>query len=393
MTDIFSFAPVPHISFGAGQRQQLPAMINRFGNKVLLVTGRRSFDESARCQDLLAALDKEFELCRQKVSGEPSPELVDEAVARHRLFNPDCVIAIGGGSVIDAAKAMAGLLPSGDSVMEYLEGVGRGKPYQGPGTPLIALPTTAGTGSETSKNAVLSITGSDGFKKSFRHDRLIARHVILDPELTLDCPANVTAACGMDALTQLLESYVSLKASPMTDALAVSGLKKVANSLIKAVEQGDHIQARAEMLYASSMSGLTLANAGLGSVHGLASPLGAFFPIPHGEACGAMLFEATQTNIRALLKRKPGDAALSKYAAAGRIMCGDSEMNDERAREALLGLLEEWTRRLKMPRLSKYQVTEEDIPRIIANASSGSMATNPVKLTNEEVSALIQSCL
>ena len=393
MLNSFSLAPVPYIHFGAGERYRLLSIVRQYGRKALLVTGQHSFDASQLCQKLLKALEVDCTVCRQKVSGEPSPQMIDQAVAHHKSFSPDCVVAIGGGSVIDAAKAIAGLLPSGDSVMEYLEGVGHEKPFQSISTPFIALPTTAGTGSETSKNAVISSIGNNGFKKSFRSEALIAKHAILDPELTLMCPARVTATCGMDALTQLLESYVSKKASPMTDALAISGLKKVAASLVKAVEQGDDLQARLDMLYASSMSGLTLANAGLGSVHGLASPLGGFFPIPHGEACGALLFEATNTNIRALLEREPEHEALFKYAEAGRILCNQGDMDNMAACGALLALLKGWSERLKMPSLSNYQIAEEDIPKIIANASSGSMGTNPIELKYKELQGLLYSCL
>lgn len=393
MIDPFFFAATPHINFGAGRRNGLPEIVRLYGRKLLLVTGGKSFDHSSQCQDLLTGLQREFEVQRIKVAGEPSPALVDDAVAKYKAFSVDCVIAVGGGSAIDAGKAIAGLLASGDSVMEYLEGVGKGKTYQGPSTPFIALPTTAGTGGETSKNAVLSMTGPEGFKKSFRHEALVARHIILDPELTLSCPAHVSAACGMDALTQLLESYVSCKASPMTDALALSGLRKIGDSLLAAVEQGDDIQARSDMLYASSVSGLTLANAGLGAVHGLASPLGAFFPIPHGEACGTMLYEATRINIKAMQERDPDNIALEKYAQTGRLLCQRADMNSLVAREALLKLLEGWTNHLKMPRLSDYQVTEKDIPRIIANISSGSMATNPIILHQSELTALLQSRL
>lgn len=393
MIDPFFFAATPHIDFGAGRRNGLPNIVRQFGRKLLLVTGGKSFDHSSLCQDLLTGLQEEFEVQCIKVTGEPSPTLVDAAVAKYKAFSPACVIAIGGGSAIDTGKAIAGLLPSGDSVMEYMEGVGKGKTYQGPSTPFIALPTTAGTGGETSKNAVLSMIGLQGFKKSFRDKALVARYVIADPELTLTCPAHVSAACGMDALTQLLESYVSCRASPITDALALSGLRKIGNSLLIAVEQGDNIQARADMLYASSVSGLTLANAGLGAVHGLASPLGAFFPIPHGEACGTMLYETTRINIKAMQEREPDNQALEKYAQAGRLLCRHPGANSAAAREALLKLLENWIKRLNMPRLSQYHITENDIPRIISHISSGSMATNPIILDQSELTALLHSRL
>ncbi|MDX8407439.1 MAG: iron-containing alcohol dehydrogenase, partial [Mariprofundaceae bacterium] len=289
MLNSFSFASTPHSHFGVGSRDGLIDIVQGYGDRVLLVTGSRSFDALPVYQQLLKELQASCQVERVRVSGEPSPQLVDDAVKTFHAWQPAAVVAIGGGSSVDAAKAIAGLLPSGDSVMNYLEGVGEGKLYQGHATPFIAMPTTAGTGGETSKNAVLSVIGREGFKKSFRHEALVPAHNILDPELTVSCPPEVTAACGMDAFTQLLESYVSCKANPMTDALCLSGLQRIRSGLLQAFRQGEDLSARADMLYASSISGLTLANAGLGSVHGLASPLGAFFPIPHGVACATLL--------------------------------------------------------------------------------------------------------
>lgn len=389
----FFFASTPHIHFGLGMRSKLPDIIRSYGVKALLVTGGDSFDASGVCQEMWAGLQQDFEVHRIKVSGEPSPQLVDAAVAKYRGFSPDCVVAIGGGSVVDAAKAIAGLLPTGDSVMLYLEGVGQGKSYLGPSTPFIALPTTAGTGGETSKNAVLSEIGINGFKKSFRHDELVAKHIILDADLTVSCPKPVTAACGMDAFTQLLESYVSGKANAMTDALAVSGLEKVRDSLVAAVKDGKDLQAREGMLYASSMSGLTLANAGLGSVHGLASPLGAFFPMPHGEVCGTLLYDAVRINIRAMQEREPANPALAKYAEAGRLLGGNKALSDAASLTGLLRVLKQWTAHLAMPLLCDYGVKITDVDRIIDNISGGSMATNPIVLTRQEIVELISSRL
>lgn len=393
----FDFASTPHIHFGVGARvrlKDLAAGLGGSGNKrLLLVTGAHSFDASAMCRELYDELSEAFDVKRIKVEGEPSPELVDAAVAEFHDFDPCCVIAIGGGSAVDAAKAISGLLPLGDSVMDYLEGVGKGRAYQGPSTPFIAVPTTAGTGGETSKNAVLSRIGAGGFKKSFRHELLVARHIVLDPELTLSCPPDVTAACGMDAFTQLLESYVAKCANPMTDALAESGMRRVRDHLVDAVEQGGDIAARSAMLYASAISGLTLANAGLGSVHGLASPLGAFFPIPHGMACGTLLHAATALNITAIQAREPDNPALGKYAAAGRLLGRDPHLKEQEALEALGRVLEEWTERLKMQRLSAYEVSEKDIPRIVADSRGSSMQTNPIVLTDAEVAGLVSSRL
>ena len=392
MTSFF-FASTPHIHFGSGARSKLPEIIRSYGKKVLLVTGAKSFDASEICQETFSALQQEFDIHRIQISGEPSPEIVDGAVAEYKNFSPDCVVALGGGSVVDAAKAIAGLLPTGDSVMLYLEGVGHGKIYLGPSAPFIALPTTAGTGGETSKNAVLSEVGDDGFKKSFRHEKLVAKHIILDAELTLSCPKAVTAACGMDAFTQLLESYVSTNANLMTDALAISGMESVRDSLITAVDDGESLRAREGMLYASSMSGLTLANAGLGSVHGLASPLGAFFPMPHGQVCGTLLHEATDLNIRAMREREPDNLALLKYAAIGRLFSQNSELSDDDAQLVLLHLLKQWTEHLAMPPLSLYGVKRTDFDRIIDNISGGSMATNPIVLTRQEITDLLSARL
>lgn len=390
----FNFASTPHIHFGVGQRAILPDLIRRYGSRLVLVSGGHSFDASSLCQGLLESLNQQFQIMLHvRVSGEPTPALVDHAVAACFKAKPDCVIAIGGGSPVDTAKAIAGLLPSGDSVMQYLEGVGLGKTYHGPSTPLIALPTTAGTGGETSKNAVLSEIGPNGFKKSFRHEVLVAKHIILDPELTLSCPASVTAACGMDALTQLLESYVSKHANPMSDALALSGMQTLARSLPTAISQGDDLPARSDMLYAASMSGLTLANAGLGSVHGLASPIGAYFPMPHGEVCGSLLYEATRLNITLMQNREPENIALNKYAEAGRMILDDPSLDHDAALAGLLSRLKSWTDAFNMPLLSDYGITATDADKLIANASPGSMQTNPILLSDAETATLIQSRL
>jgi len=391
MSDNFDFAATPHIHFGVGKRHDLPGIIQDYGNKVLLITGGKSFDDSDLCQQLWRDLSQTFEVKRERVSGEPNPQMIDDWVAQYQSFKPDVVLAIGGGSAVDAGKAAAGLLPSGDSVMCYLEGVGEGKTFNQPTTPFIAVPTTAGTGGETSKNAVLSVIGEDGFKKSFRDVSLVAKHIVLDPELTMTCSKEVTAACGMDAFTQLLESYVSTKASTMTDALAWSALEKIVTALPAAYEHGDDMQARADMLYASSISGLTLANAGLGVVHGLASPLGAFYPIPHGVVCGSLLFEATKTNIGAMLNRDAYNPALSKYAKVGRLFAPEMNMDEQEALKMLLGMLEIWQQHMQMPKLSDYGVAETDVDKIIANISGGSYATNPIKLNNKELSALLQA--
>lgn len=311
---------------------------------------------------------------------------MDEAVRHWRNARIDAVVGIGGGSVLDAAKAVAGLLPHGNSVMDHLEGAGPELPYAGPATPFIAVPTTAGTGSEATKNAVLSVQGRQGFKKSFRHELLVPRYAVVDPLLLASCPPDLIAANGMDALTQLLESYVSSRANPFTDALALSGLTAVRDGLFDWYEGNKHAASgRSHMAYAALLSGITLAQAGLGSVHGLASPLGAFFPIPHGVVCGTLVATATEMNIRTLREREPASQALEKYAHVGRMLYGERRLSREEAWGLLVQTLGDWTQRMDLPRLGVYGIQEPDVSKIVANCRGSSMKTNPVKLTDAEV--------
>jgi alcohol dehydrogenase len=390
----FNLARLPRIEFGPGTLAQLPGRAAIYGARALIVTGAHSFQESAHWTELASALaDRGINWELMHVPGEPSPDLVNEAVARYRHGAISCVVGIGGGSALDAAKAIAGLLKPGNSVMDHLEGVGPELPYQGPNTPFIAVPTTAGTGSEATKNAVLSIHGEQGFKKSFRDEKLMAEWAIIDPDLLDTCPPRVLAANGMDAFTQLLESYVSTKANPFMDALAVFGMEQARDALLPWYEgDGDPAQHRAGMAYAALLSGITLAHVGLGSVHGLASPLGAFFPIPHGVVCGTLVAEATRLNIEVLKAREPASPALGKYAQAGRLLARQALSNDE-AHVALVEILANWTHRLKLPRLGEYGVAEADIPRIVANSRGSSMKTNPIALTDAEITGIVRARL
>jgi alcohol dehydrogenase len=315
--------------------------------------------------------------------------MVDEAVRAMHAERIDVVIGIGGGSALDAAKAIAGLLKPGNSVMDHLEGVGPELPYAGPATPFIAVPTTAGTGSEATKNAVLSVQGRDGFKKSFRDEKLVAEYALVDPDLLATCPATVIAANGMDALTQLLESYVSSRAAPLTDSLAWGGMKAARDGLLALYADANDTMARERMAYAALVSGITLAQVGLGSVHGLAAPLGAFFPIPHGVVCGTLVATATRINIEALRARASDHPALEKYAQVGRLLSRQGHIDRDAAHAALVGILEAWTRELKLPTLAHFGVTQADIPRIVANSRGSSMKTNPILLEDSEIAAIV----
>lgn len=390
MLNSFAIARLPRIEFGPGTLARLPGIAHHYGRRMLIVTGARSFIDGQHWHALADGLrERGIRWHTIQVQDEPSPELVDEAVRTLHDASFDAVIGIGGGSALDAAKAIAGLLRPGNSVMDHLESVGPELPYRGPATPFIAVPTTAGTGSEATKNAVLSRHGEGGFKKSFRDDKLMAEWAIVDPDLLASCPPTIIAANGMDAFTQLLESYVSTRANPFTDALALSGIEAVRDSLLPWFEGvGDDAENRSRMAYAALLSGIALAQAGLGSVHGLAAPLGAFFPIPHGVACGTLVATATRMNIAALQKRAPDSPALARYAAVGRLLAGEGGPGVAPL-TTLPNVLDDWTGRLGISRLASYGVTERDIPRIVANCRGSSMKTNPVTLSDDEIAALL----
>lgn len=379
----FTVAALPRIIFGDGSFDRLADELATLGSRILIVTGGRSFTASPRWPQLqlrLQAAGLSWGLI--SIAGEPSPEQVDGAVRRYANQGIDLVLGIGGGSALDAAKAIAGLLPGQHSVMDYLEGVGPQLPYRGPGLPLVAVPTTAGTGSEMTRNAVLTRHGDGGFKKSFRDDQLLARLALVDPQLLHSCPPRVLLANAMDAFTQLLESYVSIRASAFTDALAESGIRAFAAGFD--ARAASPVQDYSQLAYAAMLSGICLAQAGLGSVHGMASPLGAFFPIPHGVVCGTLLAPATAMNIRALRARAPASPALEKYArVAGWLGCGAD--TTEEGCDTLVARLNAWSEHCDLPRLSAFGMTDADLPRVIAGSGGNSMKTNPLVLTDDEM--------
>jgi alcohol dehydrogenase len=324
------------------------------------------------------------------IEGEPSPAIVDAAVNEFASANIEVVLGIGGGSAMDAAKAIAGLLRVNQSVMDFLEGVGPELPYTGPAIPFIAVPTTAGTGSEATKNAVLSKQGADGFKKSFRDDKLVAEVAIVDPDLLASCPREVIAANGMDALTQLIESYVSIKANVFNDALGISALRAARDGLLTLYQSaGADADARERMAYASLISGINLAQTGLGSVHGLASPLGAFYPIPHGVVCGTLVATATRTNINAMLEREPDNTAIERYARVSEVLAQRRFKSRDAALDHLIELLQQWTHDLNLARLSAYGLESSALDHIVKHSRGSSMKTNPIVLTDEEIKSIL----
>lgn len=384
----FVFMRVPVIHFGAGKLAMLPKLASRYGDSVLLVTGSASFARSVHCSSLMRGLaDAGIRLAVEAVSGEPSPAFVDDVVARHRAKLPACVIAIGGGSAIDAGKAISAMLAQEGSVRDFLEGM-ETRTHDGRKVPFIAVPTSSGTGAEATKNAVLSEVGPGGFKRSLRHDNFVPDIALVDPALTLSCPAPVTSACGLDALTQLLEAYVSTQASPMTDALALSGLQAVASGFVRAVEQGaTDLEARSQMAYAALLSGVVLAQAGLGLVHGFAGPIGGHCAMPHGEVCGTLLGEATRRTLDALRgDAERQDVALTKYGRAGAVLSGADSLGVEEGCEQLMATLDAWIARTRMPRLSDYGMTADDLPSIL-DKSNGK--NSPIVLSRAQMEAVL----
>jgi alcohol dehydrogenase len=390
----FAFSGIPVVSFGPGEFRRVPRLVKEMGDHALVVTGVSSLERSGKWDELIKGLTEEsIRFSRVTLQGEPSPDFVDEMVSRFRERGIQVVLAVGGGSVADAGKAISAMLPQDASVNEFLEGIGN-RTHNGEKLPFIAVPTTSGTGSEATKNAVLSEVGPQGFKKSIRHDRFVPDVAVIDPELMLSCPPAVSAACGMDAFTQLLESYVSTRASPFTDALAYSGLSFLKDSLVPAcTTEGEDIEKRVAMAYASLVSGITLANAGLGVVHGLASPIGGLFSIPHGVVCGTLVGAETRVNIERLRGQEQKDSiALRKYAEIGALLSGRDYREEDilPCCDLLIERIDSWTETLAIPRLSEYGILASDLDRIARSAGN---KNNPVALSEKEIRDLVSTRL
>lgn len=386
----FIFSKTPQIFFGSGKFDELPGIIASISENTLLITGSASFHSTQYYTQLLSSLKAlNINIFEENLSGEPSPEFIDNTTNKYRSKNIGLVIGIGGGSAIDAGKAVSAMLLSEGSVKQYLEGR-ETKKHNGKKVFYIAVPTSSGTGSEATKNAVLSEIGTNGFKSSLRHVNFVPDIAILDPRLTLSCPPDITAACGLDTLTQLLESYVSTGASPITDALALSGLQHFKDGFINAFLNGAvDITARENMSYASLLSGITLANAGLGVVHGFASSIGGFFNVPHGAICGTLLAEATKITIETLLKNENQNSlSLSKYAKAGVLLSSRSSTTIKQDCRLLVEALEELMNLTKIPKLSNYSISKSDIDRIV-NATSNK--SNPALLSKDQLKAILNN--
>ena len=382
----FEFATSGRIIFGHGTLAEVPLLARELGRRVLVVTGR----DVRRVEPMLALLEKGGTATRVfSVAHEPALEDVVRGTTAARAADCDFVIGFGGGSALDAAKAIAALLTNGGELSDYLEVVGRGQPLSRPGAPCLAIPTTAGTGSEVTRNAVL-LSPAHRVKVSLRSPHLLPRIALVDPQLTHDLPPHLTASTGLDALTQLIEPYVCSRANPFTDALCAEGMRRAARSLRLAVEDGHQSAAREDMALASVLGGLALTNAGLGAVHGFANPIGGMFSAAHGAICGALLPGVMEANLRALRQRAPGHDALRRYDEVGRLLTAQPHAGADDGVRWLRSLVAE----LKIPPLNRHGITLADAPAIIEAATkASSMKANPVALTRAELEEILERAL
>ncbi|MGD0871461.1 MAG: iron-containing alcohol dehydrogenase [Bryobacteraceae bacterium] len=374
----FDFSTASRIRFGEGTAREVAGAAASLGRRALVVTGR----SAARCASLLDGP-------RFAVPHEPTIELIRHGTAFAREENCDVVVSIGGGSAIDAGKALAALLANPGDPLDYLEVIGRGLPLQNHSAPFIAVPTTAGTGSEVTRNAVLA-SPEHRVKASLRSASMLPRLAVVDAELAYDLPPAVTASTGLDALTQLIEPYVSSRANPMTDLYCVEGMRAAATALPRAFDHGRDAQARRAMAWASLLGGLALANAGLGAVHGFAAPIGGMFPAPHGAVCAAILPHAMAVNLRALRSRAPRSPALSRWDEVARLLTGRPHATASDA----VGFAADLCRRFEIPPLAAYGMGASDIAMLAEKAArASSMQANPIVLSLEELREILTLAL
>ncbi len=382
----FEFATATRIVFGAGVLREVGLLARELGPRALVITGANP----RRAEPLLLLLREHgVGAVGFPVPGEPAIETVQQGVALARQEHCSLVISFGGGSPLDAGKAIAAMLANPGELLDYLEVVGRGKALANPSAPFIAIPTTAGTGSEVTRNAVLA-SPEHRVKVSLRSPLMLPRVAVVDPELTYDLPPAITASTGLDALTQLIEPYVCSRANPMTDAVCVEGIQRAARSLRVAFADGGDTAARTDMAVASLFGGMALANAGLGAAHGFAGPIGGQFPAPHGAVCAALLPHVMEANLRALRQRQPAAQALRRYEEVARLVTGKATATAEAGVEWVRNLVAD----LNIPRLGHYGLKPEHTAELVGKAShASSMKANPITLTPDELAGILACAL
>lgn len=381
----FELALPTRIIFGEGRLAEAGALAAGMGKRALVVEGRSGRVELLH--ELLRASG--LATTRVVVSGEPTTTLVESGAEHAQRERCDVVLALGGGSVIDAAKAIAALITNRDPIRDYLEVVGKGRPITERPAPLIAIPTTAGTGAEVTRNAVLMVE-EERVKVSLRSPLMLPTVALIDPVLTYSVPPAITASTGLDALTQCIEPFVTPVANPITDSVAREGMRRAAGALLRAFRDGSDVEARHDMAIASLCGGLALANAKLGAVHGFAAPLGGMFPIPHGVACACLLPSVVDMNVRALRAREPDSPALARYDEVARTLTGRTNARAEDGAAWLRALVDD----LEIPKLAEYGVKDGDIGRVVEKArKASSMRGNPIELTGEELGEVLESVI
>jgi alcohol dehydrogenase class IV len=382
----FEFATATRVIFGAGTLPEAGPAAKAMGRQALVVTGR-AIERATSLLEMLAA--EEIGTVDFAVTGEPTTEVVRLGTECARESGCDLVIGFGGGSILDTGKAIAALLTNDGDPLDYLEVIGRGQPLANPPVPYIAIPTTAGTGAEVTRNAVLA-SPEHQVKVSLRSPLMLPRLALVDPALTHSLPPEVTASTGLDALTQVMEPYVSKRASPMTDALCREGMRRAARSLRRAYQQGDDPAAREDMALTSLFGGLALANAGLGAVHGFAGPLGGMFGGAHGAICARLLPHVMDVNVRALQARVEGSPALERYDEIARLLTGN-----ERARaDDGVAWVHSLCQALEIPSLTSYGMTQDDLTSVVEkSAAASSMRGNPIELTSDELRGILEHAL
>ena len=378
----FEFSTSDQIIFGNGTISRVASLAPDFGKRALIVCGSGSVPVENLFQFLN---DAGVAAGIFRVEGEPDVTLIKEGLKKAKLAQSDFVIGYGGGSVIDTGKAIAALMTNPGDVMEYLEVIGKGKEIPNLAAPMIAIPTTAGTGTEVTRNAVIS-SAEHHVKVSMRSRKMIPKVAIVDPELTYSMPQSVTASTGMDALTQVIEAYVSNRANAMTDIIAKEGIRRGARSLLRAYQNGQDKEAREDMALASLFGGLALANGGLGAVHGFAGPIGGMFNAPHGVICASLLPHVMRYNVAALQDHEGTAEVRARYKEIAILLTGDSDADIEDGVDWIQNL----AKALEIPGLHEIGIKREDLNRIIQQSKvSSSMQKNPVKLDEDTLEAIL----
>jgi alcohol dehydrogenase class IV len=382
----FEFATATRIVFGTGKCRELGALVRGFGRRALVVSGR----SSSRAERVIGLLHAEgISAIVFSVPGEPTIASVEQGMAVARSAGCEFVISIGGGSVIDAGKAIAAMLANEGELLDYVEVIGRGRALTKASAPFVAIPTTAGTGSEVTRNAVLA-SPEHRVKVSLRSPLMLPTLALIDPELTYELPPAITASTGLDALTQLIEPFTCNRANPTTDAVCRDGMLRAARSLRVVFRDGHDVAARADMGLASLFGGLALANAGLGAVHGFAAPIGGMFPAPHGAVCAALLPHVMAMNLRALRARSSASDVLGRYEEVARLLTGQQAATADDGVRWVAELVQE----LQIPGLIEYGITRQHTGELVARAAqASSMKANPIQLTAEELDTVLEAAL